>query len=350
VRRWLKNSDDPTLVVAEDVDEDGASRKRATPIRFAAADFHTPAELAAAMSGNWTAAMNLWLEQQQKLRDWLYHDLGDAERAEKVKWIDENVSPEDKQLFSVIRALDSTQPPSFKGKTLTVDSVAEAAETAVAGDHKSGDWLRELNDLDILSLAATSERSLAGVVSAWNAAKTDYQARSVKVSEATEGGVSAPELNATSLPILLGAAAPGASAALEALRERARSLASRSALSRLWFSELGEPRTASPAAALLMTLLAAVAEGEVDASRGRRAQRNDALWGHMGGGATIAALGGLLWWGGAGMFCGNGNQFCTQFAWQSQSINPVDLIYGGAAVVAVISILVTVHARTTSRD
>ena len=262
----MKNANDPTLIVAEDVDEDGAGRKRATPIRFAGTDFHTPAELAAAMSGNWADAMALWRTRQQVLQDWLRQDLGLGSLAGAIAEVDrlQGRGP-DAQLFLVIHTLDPTRAPSFKGRALAGASIAEAGKGAVSGDGDDRNWLGELQTLDIVALAARlpeADRSLADVVGEWNGAISDYRARALKVSEATEGKVSAPELDAASLPILLGAAAPGGSAALEALRERARGAASRSALSRLWFKELGEPRAASPAAALLMTLLAAAAKGK----------------------------------------------------------------------------------------
>ena len=353
VQQWLKNADDPSLIVAEDVVDDGAGSKRATPIRFSGADFHSPAELSAAMSANWTDAMALWRTRQQVLQDWLRQDLGLGQLAGAIADVDrlQGRGP-DAQLFLVIHSLDPSRTPSFKDRILTLDSIAEAGLAAVSGDGELRTWLNELQALDILTLAALLpefNRDLASIVGEWNSAISDFQALSVKVGHASDGKVTAPELDTSSLPILLGAATPG-EAGLRALRERAESSASSSALSLLWFNELGEASAASPAAALLMTLLAPAAEAEVDASRGRRAQRNALLWQYMGGGAMMASIAGCLWWAGARVYCDGPNQICSDVAWHAQVIGVVDLVFSGAALVAAVAVLVTVHTRTSGKD
>ncbi|MGH7859854.1 MAG: serine/threonine-protein kinase, partial [Candidatus Binatia bacterium] len=110
VERWLADPNDPALVVAEDLPAASAG------FRFLGKDFHTKEDLAAAFAENWEDAEGIWRRQNQRLRDWVKHDLGLMDLAAELERLDRTPNLDlNQQVFSMIAALDPSRPPTFRG-------------------------------------------------------------------------------------------------------------------------------------------------------------------------------------------------------------------------------------------
>ena len=290
VSRWLRNPNDPSLVV---VGEQAPGTRRT--IRFAGKDYVTKEELAAAMAADWKDACDYWKRRAQELIGWLKHDLGETAIGEALERIDKDPRLDlDGQVLAVITALDPDRPPSFRGFALNPANLAVVADRA-GNDPTAAAILRKLHESRILQiLGARSQLSRIG--QGWEQAVAEYRQLSERVNRNASPVPDIPELAEKWLSILLAAATPG-SKVLEKLRNSAVKASSERARKCSWFRELGNPRHASPASALLMRSLAPAAEKQA-AEEEKRQQYEYAVnvYGRVAGvlfGGLLGALGGL---------------------------------------------------------
>lgn len=349
IRKWIADPEDRSLVVAEEVTP---AHDQAPPFMFEGRAYRSAPALGAAFAGNWTAALRRWNESPTALTQWLRNDLGDGAAADLLEALGKAKTSNDEQMFVLIGVLAPEQELSFLGRPLSSATIREAAVGAVKGEQAQIDWLGRLHRDNILMSASRrrpGDAVLAEISQAWNAAIGRYHEQSAATRAASGDAVQAPGLNGAALSRLLGAATPN-SKALASLRRLAADAASNDAKRRLWFQGLGDPSKADAVDALLMIQMAPAAEGEVEAGRNQRRERNGLLWSFMGQGAAVGAGFGIIWLMFGLAHCADGNSACSQFGWGAPSLDPVDLLFVSAAVIAAIAILIVVNARTTAKE
>ncbi len=260
-RRWLEAPDAPELQVEAETAPAAAPSRG---FRFVGRDYATPADLGAAMAGDWAMAEDLWRNQTPALLQWLRHELGSTEAAARVEEIDGTPGMGlDEQLFWAIRALAPQAPPSYRGEPLAAENLARIASRAAATP--DGDDARLLTAVSRIPRLGSS---IPQVGDAGNPALTAQAARWSGTAPAWEELRRAhgelPELPETDRIALLAAATEG-SGVTEQLRERTSQVLAKWPRARksARFRRLGDPRRAESPQLLAMALLAATTHERV---------------------------------------------------------------------------------------
>lgn len=156
VRAWLAG-DSPPLPGYDATPATGRAGAAEEPYRYRGTDFWFPDELASAMTLNWEdAALTLFEDDQEplkRLRGWVrrFPDISlpsDASRRTRKR------TPIDVQLLRVLRALDPTHPPMYRGHNIAGERLPEIARSAYGGVGNHPDVVSELSVYGLLPLLA----------------------------------------------------------------------------------------------------------------------------------------------------------------------------------------------------
>jgi len=340
VQLWLANPDSPELTVAE---EGGGTGDLTPPFRFLGKAHRSPQDLASAIANEWSEGLRLWKDEQRPLLRWLRDDLGDRPLAEQVEAVRETAATAkvDKhaELFLLVHSLDPGRPPSFRGRSLSIKELGNAADGATTGNADDAGWLESIYHSGVLVLAGglpTVERKVVELGPTWNRHIAQYR----EIRERHAGGTAMPG------PLLLAGAVPD-SKALATLRQRATVAATSIARKRTWYHDLGLPAKANVAVALLLAELAQVAEAEVRTERRDRAARNVALWMAMGRDAFIAGSISAVWWLAVSEWCSTGAAMCFSSGWALNDLGVAARVALSIIAMVACGVLVRVHQLTT---
>ena len=246
VSKWLANSSDSGLVVAEETAAARASTQAppGATITFDGARYATTMELGEALSKDWTKAGSFWKRRFSDVQTWVIDGLGLSHLGDALADIDEGEAPLDSQIFSFIYLLAPNAPLRFRDFDLSMDGLVALGERAVnQGDAEAGASLLVLNHQRILAIAGSmpGQEDLAEVQRRWNEAVADYGRNRGKLRER---GVEVPELRGDTLIRLLAASIPGSPIEVQ-LRVGAHKEITGDVRRCVWLRELGTPEQMS---------------------------------------------------------------------------------------------------------
>ena len=286
VSRWIEDSKDPGLEVAEEAApaRPSAAAPSTATIDFDGAGYATPAELGAALAQDWSKAESFWKRRLEDVRTWVTDGLGLQPLGEAMAGIDDSDLLLEAQVFSFVYLLAPEAPLRFRDADISMEGLAALGERAAnQGDAEARDILLMLYRQRIPMLAGVlpGREEHAEVSRRWDEAVSEYER--LRSEFATERYVEVPELDEDTLVVMLAGAIPSAPV-LASLREEAGRAATKSARQRPWFRELGTPEE------MPVAVLAIVPRLQGGAERQAREYRTRPGRGCVGG----AVVGGLF--------------------------------------------------------
>ena len=243
VSRWIEDSKDPGLEVAEEAApaRPSAAAPSTATIDFDGASYGTPAELGAALARDWSKADSFWKRRLEDVRTWATDGLGLQPLGDAMAGIDDSDLPLEAQVFSFVYLLAPEAPLRFRDADISMDGLAALGERAAnQGDAGARDILLMLYRQKIPMLAGVlpGREEHAEVSRRWDEAVSEYER--LRSEFATERYVELPKLDDDRLVVLLAGAIPSEEV-LASLRKEAGRAATRSARKRPWFRALGTP-------------------------------------------------------------------------------------------------------------
>lgn len=264
IEAWLDGAE---LEVQED--QPTASTSAQTPYRIGDAVASTNEDLARALADNWSEAKdrvgrNLVLEWLEK--NWLdTNAVAAAHRALTSK------GDAEARLYRLVRALDPTASPTFRGHRLDAASLGRLADAAAAAaaDEEALEALRALLHLTTALEESGHGGELPELVRTWASATTYLRVAASQVHRAGGPSLGDDVMSAADIQLLSLTVAPEG---LSTVRPRATAAATSSAREQPWFADLGTADDAPAPVLLLLALLAPEAERQTAREHARQAE------------------------------------------------------------------------------
>jgi hypothetical protein len=236
--------------------------------------YSTKEQLAEAFSEHWIDAIGLWKTRNTEILNWLKHDLGQVDLANRLEGLRSKSGLSDEAvLLCMTQMLSPKLIPTFRSLKLTRETLVALANDAI-GNQAAGDTLRDLYSTGLHKLDAMLPglKWLGSIGEAWSRAIEEYEILRRRIQRyAKVVDLDDPKVVPCLLVVLLAATTPG-STSVTALRLLGGKASSKEARECQWFSDLGEPGTTSPAALLIISQVATDAEAETSARRIEKAR------------------------------------------------------------------------------
>ena len=126
VSRWIEDSKDPGLEVAEEAApaRPTAAAPSTAAIDFDGASYGTPAELGAALARDWSKADSFWKRRLEDVRTWVTDGLGLQPLGDAMAGIDDSDLPLEAQVFSFVYLLAPEAPLRFRDADISMEGLA----------------------------------------------------------------------------------------------------------------------------------------------------------------------------------------------------------------------------------
>lgn len=262
-RNWAVNTD---AVKVKFTDQGSAQIGQAqNALRFLGCDFQDATALAEAFAANWADASDFCLRQNQQLIDWLKHGLGLKQVADELASASGHAGLNaDARLLWAIQILDPKRAPEFHGFALTQQSLYDLAKQTTH-EGKARDLLRAIYHigLDSVPPGIAGLAPLPSIGKLWANTIAEYDRLCRELRDVASTWLHRDDEQTT---LLLAAVLPG-NQIIGELRRRAINAISTDAGECPWFAELGSVANASPAALLVMPLVAQAATERVRTTR-----------------------------------------------------------------------------------
>ena len=266
VSKWLDDPRDRGLEVAKEAAPAVAAAEApaTATIDFDGASYATPAELGAALAGDWVKAESFWKRRFEDVRTWVTDGLGLQPLGDALAAIDDGDLPLESQVFSFVYLLAPEAPLRFRDVDISMEGLPALGERAAdKGERKAREVLLKLyrQRIPMLAGALPGRERHAEVSRRWDEAVLEYERLQSRLPPGARGTGEVPGLSDDVLVVLL-AGAIRSPAVLASLREEARKASTKDARKCPWFRELGEPEQMRVAVLVIVPSLQAPAEQE----------------------------------------------------------------------------------------
>lgn len=265
IDRWMQG-DDAVPVASEQA---APVLGEVPPYRVGDTECRTPRELAVALASHWaTGVKDL---KRGMLRAWLQNDLRDQNLARAAADAEEAIDQsDDERLLRLLRRLDPSLPPVFKGYDVTESGLAALVRTAMESENEARQTVFEILERGLLEAFAVD--ALHDAMERFDRARADFEQAIAKAVQAGAPRSVAPEGREWQLRMLLFVLEPPKDL-LQSLRASAFRVGSRAARRCPWYVALGNIESATPALLAAMILL-----GPPAAQAGMAIERETARW------------------------------------------------------------------------
>lgn len=265
IGRWLAGDDAVPVAAEASVPVAG----EVVPYRVGEAECRTPRELAVALAANWSTGVKDL--KRGMLRAWLQNDLRDQNLARAAADAEEALEQsDDERLLRLLRRLDPSLPPVFKGYEVSVAGLAALTRTALESENEARQTVFEILERRILE--AFPDTALHEAMGQFEQAKADFEQTVAKAVAAGAPRAVAPQGRDWQLRMLLFVLEPPKEL-VQSLRASAMRVGGRAAQRCPWYRALGEVETAPPAVLAAMVML-----GPPAAQAGMEIERERARW------------------------------------------------------------------------
>jgi len=265
ISRWTQGDD--TIPIASE--QAAPVLGEVPPYRVEDTECRTPRELAVALASHWSAGVKDL--KRGMLRAWLQNDLRDQNLARAAADAEEAIDQsDDERLLRLLRRLDPSLPPVFKGYDISVPGLAALVRTATESENEARQTVFELIERRLLEAYAVD--ALHDAMARFDGAKADFEQAIAKAVQAGAPRTVAPEGREWQLRLLLFVLEPPKDL-VQSLRASAVRVGSRAAQRCPWYRALGDIDTATPALLAAMILL-----GPPAARAGMESERDRARW------------------------------------------------------------------------
>jgi len=265
IQRWRQGDD--TVPIASD--QAAPVLGEVPPYRVGDTECRSQRELAVALASHWSTGVKDL--KRGMLRAWLQNDLRDQNLARVAADAEEAIDQsDDERLLRLLRRLDPSLPPVFKGYDVSVAGLASLVRTAMESENEARQVVFELIERRLLEVYAVD--ALHDAMAGFDRAKLDFEHAIAKAVQAGAPRSIAPEGREWQLRMLLFVLEPPKDLA-QSLRVSAFRVGSRAAQRSAWYRALGDIDTATPALLAAMILL-----GPTAAQAGMQIERENARW------------------------------------------------------------------------
>lgn len=225
---------------------------------FLGLNAHSPVELGQELTKDpehWKAARDWWRTRASDVHQWVLHDLGYHDVADRLDALTRVSGSADGLLFRAHRALAPNEPARFLGRPLTMDEVKRLTTSARANDTAAREALRIILDDDLLIDVDGPSGLVSALGARWRAELAKCEA--IMTTKGPSGELSrSTDYAIAILESLLD------DAALTKLRRRAIAVSAELASQVKWYGRLSDVRVASAGQLIGIIEMAPVAAAE----------------------------------------------------------------------------------------